>query len=80
MSKVDKKKTLNLYDFGCTPAMERINSALDTLQHDESLIVNCNTPCVFGKIRRMCMEKNYRLEIYRIDKNTTRYIILLQNV
>mgnify|MGYP000898982318 CR=1 FL=1 len=79
MNKVDKKRTLNLYGFGCTPAMERVISAVDTMSHDEILIVNCDTSCVSGKIRRMCMEKNYRLEIYRIDKNTMRYIISFHN-
>ena len=76
---MDKKRTLDLYGFGCTPAMERVIRAVDTMNHDEILIVNCDTPCVSGKIRRMSMEKNYRLEIYRIDKNTMRYIISFYN-
>lgn len=76
---MDKKRTLNLYGFGCTPAMERVNNAVDAMSHGETLIVNCDTLCVSGKIRRMCMEKNYRLEVYRIDKNTMRYIISFCN-
>lgn len=79
MNKVDKKRTLNLYEFGCTPAMERVMQALDTMAYDEILIVNCDTPCILGKIRRMCLERNYGLEVYRIDKNTMRYIISFRN-
>ncbi len=79
MNKVDKKRTLNLYGLGCTPAMGRVISAVETMSYDEILIVNCDTFCVSGKIRRMCMEKNYHLEIYRIDKNIMRYIISFYN-
>jgi len=70
-----RKKEINLYGLGCTIVMQKINSEIDKMAEESTLEVNCDCKCALSKIRGMCMSKNYPLEIYRLDKNSMKYII-----
>lgn len=74
---MDNKKTLNLYSERCTPILIKVEKLLKSMSKGDILVVNCDNACALKKIRSLCYERDYFVELQRIDKYAMRYIIKL---
>lgn len=72
------KKIMNLYGEKCSTIISRVTSQMEQLNPGDSIIVKTDNICACKKIPAWCREKNYPINMKRIDKNCMDFTIRVQ--
>ncbi|WP_193708412.1 sulfurtransferase TusA family protein [Alkalibaculum sporogenes] len=68
-------KTLNLYDERCTPILTKTIKELSYMNTNDVLVLNTDNHCALKKVRNLCEERGYHVEIEKLGINDMRYTI-----